>query len=184
STEDLVEAVRRIAAKHIYILSNNGNIVMAARQVKDIVTDKEIYVIPSKSIPQGIAALVNFDPEGDAEENAKNMERSLSQVKSGEVTYAVRDSQYGEIEIKSGDTLGLVEDVIVTTGKDLLTVAKETLEKMEWRGHDLVTIFYGQDVEEEQVSLLEKWLSEQNKGIEIEVYPGNQPLYYYIFGVE
>ncbi len=184
STEDLVEAVRRIAAKHIYILSNNGNIVMAARQVKDIVTEKEIYVIPSKSIPQGIAALVNFDPEGDAEENAKNMERSLSQVKSGEVTYAVRDSQYGEIEIKSGDTLGLVEDVIVTTGKDLLTVAKETLEKMEWRGHDLVTIFYGQDVEEEQVSLLEKWLSEQNKGIEIEVYPGNQPLYYYIFGVE
>jgi hypothetical protein len=184
STEDLVEAVRRVAAKHIYILPNNGNIVMAARQVKEILTDRDIRVIPTKSIPQGISALVNYDPNGEAQENADNMEKGLSLIKSGEVTYAVRDSQFGELEIKEGDILGLVEDVIQITGRDLLQVAKDTLEKMDWRNRDLVTIFYGEEITKEQAEALRDWVETEAPQIEVELYPGNQPLYYYIFGVE
>jgi DAK2 domain fusion protein YloV len=184
STEDLVEAVQRISAENVYILPNNGNIIMAANQVKDIITDKNIYVIPTKSIPQGISALVNYDPEGDPEENAQNMEKGLTQIQSGEVTYAVRDSQFGDLEIKEGDILGLVEDVIQITGREALQVAQATLEKMEWREHDLVTIFYGEDTSQEDAEKLREWLQSEAPSIEVELYPGHQPLYYYILGVE
>ncbi|WP_041219961.1 DAK2 domain-containing protein [Desulfitobacterium dichloroeliminans] len=184
STENIVEAVRKVQAKNVYILPNNGNIVMAARQVKELVTDRNVYIIPTKSIPQGISALVNYNPQGDAAENAKNMEDGLSLIKSGEVTYAVRDSQFGDLEISEGDILGLIEDVIQVTGKDRLQVAKETLDTMKWKDHDLVTIFYGEDVSEEQAEELRTWIAAEAPHIELELYPGYQPLYYYIFGVE
>jgi len=184
STENLVDAVRKVHAKNVYILPNNGNIIMAARQVKEIITDRNVYIIPTKSIPQGISALVNYNPQGEAEENVKNMEEGLSLIKSGEVTYAVRDSQFGELEIKEGDILGLVEDVIQVTGKDLLHVAQETLEKMAWREHDLLTVFYGEEVSEEQAEELKTWIEAEAPHIELEIYPGKQPLFYYIFGVE
>ena len=184
STENLVEAVRKVAAKNVYILPNNGNIVMAARQVKDIVTDRNVFIIPTKSIPQGISALVNYNPYGDAEENARTMEEGLSLIKSGEVTYAVRDSQFGDLEIKEGDILGLIEDVIQVTGRERLQVAQETLGKMNWKEHDLLTVFYGEDVSEEQAQELRAWIEAEAPHIELELYPGNQPLYYYIFGVE
>ena len=184
STEDLVEAVLKISARHIYILPNNRNIIMAARQVRDIVKDRGVDVIPSKSIPQGISALLNFNAEGEVEANIQNMERALGNVVSGEVTYAVRDSQFGTLNISSGDILGLVEDTIVTSGQALLEVAQETLVKMDWKTHDLVTIFYGEETLQEEVERLENWLKEENPNVEIEVHPGRQPLYYYIFGVE
>jgi len=184
STEDLAEAVRKISARHIYILPNNGNIIMAALQVRDIVQDRGVYVISSKSIPQGISALLNFNTEGEVEANAQNMERALGNVHSGEVTYAVRDSQFGTFNISSGDILGLVEDTIVTSGQTLLEVAQATLEKMDWKTHDLVTIFYGEETKQEEVERLENWLKEENPNVGVEVHPGRQPLYYYIFGVE
>ncbi|WP_052090486.1 DAK2 domain-containing protein [Desulfosporosinus sp. HMP52] len=184
STEDLSEAVRKVPAKQVFILPNNGNIIMAARQVKDVVQEQQVHVISSKSIPQGISALLSFNGEGDAETNLKNMERGLKSVRSGEVTYAVRDSQYGELTISDGDILGLVEDVIVTTGKSINEVAKATLDKMEWKTHDLVTIFYGEETKLEDVERLQDWLREENSNIEVEIHPGRQPLYYYIFGVE
>lgn len=184
STEDLAEAVRKISARHIYILPNNGNIIMAARQVRDIVQDRGVYVISSKSIPQGISALLNFNTEGEAEANAQNMERALDNVHSGEVTYAIRDSQFGTLNISSGDILGLVEDEIVTAGQTLLEVAQATLEKMDWKTHDLVTIFYGEETKQEEVERLKNWLKEENPNVGVEVHPGRQPLYYYIFGVE
>ncbi len=184
STEDLAEAVRKISARHVYILPNNGNIIMAARQVRDIVLDCEVTVIPSKSIPQGISALLNFNAEGEVDANVQNMERALGNVVSGEVTYAVRDSQFGTINILSGDILGLVEDIIVTSGPTLLEVAQATLEKMDWKTHDLVTIFSGEETKPEEVERLENWLKEENPNVEVEVHPGRQPLYYYIFGVE
>ena len=184
STEDLAEAVRKISARHIFILPNNGNIIMAARQVREVVQDRGVHVIASKSIPQGISALLNLNTEGEVEVNIQNMERSLGDVVSGEVTYAVRDSQYGTINISSGDILGLVEDTIVTSGQTLLEVAQATLEKMEWKTHDLVTIFYGEDTKQAEVERLENWLKEENPNVEVEVHPGRQPLYYYIFGVE
>ncbi|SHH61435.1 hypothetical protein SAMN02746098_00926 [Desulfosporosinus lacus DSM 15449] len=184
STEDLAEAVRKVPARQVFILPNNGNIIMAARQVKDVVQEREVHVISSKSIPQGISALLSFNSEGEAETNIKNMERGLSSVRSGEVTYAVRDSQYGDLTISDGDILGLIEDVIVSTGKSLYEVAQSTLDKMEWKTHDLVTIFYGEDTKLEEVERLQDWLREENPSIEVEVHPGRQPLYYYIFGVE
>lgn len=184
STEDLAEAVRKISARHVFILPNNGNIIMAARQVSDIVQDRGVSVISSKSIPQGISALLSFNAEGTVEANAQNMERALGNVVSGEVTYAVRDSQFGTINISSGDILGLVEDTIVTSGQTLLEVAQATLEKMDWKTHDLVTIFYGEETKQEEVERLEDWLKEENPNVEVEVHPGRQPLYYYIFGVE
>lgn len=184
STEDLAEAVRKVRAKNIYILPNNSNIMLAARQVQEVVPERSVSVIPSKSIPQGIAALMNFNPEGEAENNLMAMETGLASVKSGEVTYAVRDSQWDDLEIKAGDVLGLVEDKIVATGTSLMAVAQATLEKMEWRTRDLVTIFYGQEVEPQEVQRLQDWLGRENSGVEVEVHPGGQPLYYYIFGVE
>lgn len=184
STEDLAEAVRRIPAKNVYILPNNGNIIMAALQVKDIITDKEIYIIPTKSIPQGISALVNYDPDGDPGENVQNMEKGLTQIQSGEVTYAVRESQIRDLEIKAGDILGLVEDVIQITGREVLQVAQATLEKMEWREHDLVTIFYGEETSQEEAENLKEWLEAEVPSVEVELYSGHQALYYYILGVE
>lgn len=184
STEDLAEAVRKISARHIYILPNNGNIIMAARQVKDIVQNREVTVIPSKSIPQGISALLSFNAEGESEVNVQTMERALGSVVSGEVTYAVRDSQFGTLNIAAGDVLGLVEDTIVTSGQTLLEVAQVTLEKMDWKTHDLVTIFYGEETKQEEVERLENWLKEENPNVGVEAHPGRQPLYYYIFGVE
>jgi len=184
STEDLAEAVSKVPARQVFILPNNGNIIMTARQVKDIVQDREVHVISSKSIPQGISALLNYNAEGETKDNIQNMERALGQVRSGEVTYAVRDSQYGTIDISAGDILGLVEDVIVTAGQSLLEVAQLTLEKLEWQTHDLVTIFYGEETKQEELERLTNWLGEVNPSVEVEVHPGKQPLYYYIFGVE
>lgn len=184
STEDLAEAVQKVPARQVFILPNNGNIVMAARQVKDVIIGQQVHVIPSKSIPQGIAALLSFNSEGEVETNIKNMEQGLSNVRSGEVTYAVRDSQYGDLTISDGDILGLIEDVIVSTGKSLQEVAQSTLEKMEWETHDLVTIFYGEETKLDEVEHLQDWLRKENPNIEVEVHPGRQPLYYYIFGVE
>lgn len=184
STENILEAVQKVNAKNIYILPNNGNIVMAARQVQEVVKDRNVIVIPTKSIPQGISALVNYNPHGNVEENSQQMEEGLSLIQSGEVTYAVRDSQFGELEIREGDILGLVEGNIEITGKEIFQVAKDTLEKMDWKNRDLVTIFYGEDVTGEEAQDLKNWLEEEASHIEVELYPGNQPLYYYVFGVE
>ncbi|EQB21187.1 Dihydroxyacetone kinase family protein [Dehalobacter sp. UNSWDHB] len=157
---------------------------MAAGQVNELIEDKEIYVIPTKTIPQAIASLLAFNSDSLPEENVQNMTTAFRQVSSGEVTYAVRNSQYGELEIAEGDILGLIEGTIKTTGRDILDVAKNVLEEMNWREKDLVTIFYGKDMAEEDVSLLTDWLSEEKPEIEVEVYSGKQPLYYYILGVE
>ncbi len=184
STEELAAAVKKIFARNVYILPNNRNVILAARQVQEIIKDHQVHVIPSKSILQGISALLSFAQEGDAEENVRNMEKSLLNVRTGEVTYAVRDSQYEENTISKGDILGLLEGSIVTNGKDLLTVAQITLEKLEWREKDLVTIFYGEEVKDSEAKVLEQWLLTQNPTIEVQVIAGGQPLYYYIFGVE
>lgn len=184
STSDLAEAVQKVPARKVFLLPNNGNIIMAASQVTEITNEKEVYVIPAKSIPQAIAALLAFNADNAPEENREAMSKALTQVASGEVTYAVRNSLFGDLEISEGDILGLVEDKITTTGRDILEVAKKVLETMNWRDKDLVTIFYGKDMAEEDVQLLADWLENEKPDIEIEVYSGKQPLYYYILGVE
>jgi DAK2 domain fusion protein YloV len=184
STSDLAEAVRKVAARNVFILPNNGNIIMAASQVNEIIENQRVYVIPTKSIPQAIAALLAFNTDILPEENIKGMSKALAQVVSGEVTYAVRDSQYEDLEISEGDILGLVENKITTTGRDIFDVGKKVLETMNWREKDLVTVFYGKDMAEEDVQFLADWLESEKPEIEVEVYSGRQPLYYYILGVE
>lgn len=184
STSDLAEAIMKVPAQNIFLLPNNGNIIMAASQVNEVVEDRQVHVIPTKSIPQAIAALLAFNTDNLPEENVKAMSKVLNQVVSGEVTYAVRNSQFGELEISEGDILGLIEDKIITTGRDIFDVATRILEGMNWREKDIITIFYGKDMAEEDVQLLADWLESEKPDIEVEVYSGQQPLYYYIFGVE
>ncbi|KUO65973.1 MAG: dihydroxyacetone kinase [Gracilibacter sp. BRH_c7a] len=184
STNDLAEAARKVRANNVYILPNNSNIIMAANQVNVLVDESQVHVISTKSIPQAIAALLSFNPDLNHEENVQNMTGSIKQVTSGEVTYAVRNSQFGEIEITEGDILGLVEGEITTTARDIFEVAQKVLETMNWRDKDIITIFYGKDMAEEDVKLLQDWLEKEKPDIEVEVYPGKQPLYYYILGVE
>lgn len=184
STNDLAEAARKVQAKHIFLLPNNSNIIMAASQVNELLEDRQAYVIPSKSIPQAIAALLSFNPDLSPEENTEAMTFALNQVVSGEVTYAVRSSQFGELEIAEGDILGLIEGKITSTARDIFSVAQEVLEGMNWREKDLITIFYGKDMAEEDVQQLTDWLAREKPDIEVEVYAGKQPLYYYILGVE
>lgn len=184
STNDLAEAARKVRAKHIFLLPNNSNIIMAASQVNELLEGSQAHVIPSKSIPQAIAALLSFNPDLTPEENTEAMTSALSQVVSGEVTYAVRSSQFGELEIAEGDILGLIEGKIMSTARDIFSVAQEVLEGMNWRDKDLITVFYGKDMAEEDVQLLTDWLAREKPDIEVEVYAGKQPLYYYILGVE
>lgn len=184
STKDLAEAVKKVPAKNIFILPNNSNIILAAQQVNELIESRKVYVVPTKSIPQGISALLAFNPDMEPGENSKEMEEALTQVVSGEVTYAVRNSRYGDMEIAEGDILGLVNGKISTTGRDIFEVARNVLEAMNWRDKDLVTIFYGKDLAEEDVRMLEDWLQKEKPGIEVEVYAGKQPLYYYIIGLE
>jgi DAK2 domain fusion protein YloV len=184
STSDLAEAVLQVKAKNVFILPNNGNIIMAASQVNEVVDNQQVYVIPTKSIPQAISALLAFNSDNLPEENVQAMTEALKQVVSGEVTYAVRDSQFGNLEIAEGDILGLIDDKITATGRDIFEVAKKVLENMNWREKDIVTVFYGKDMAEEEVNQLSEWLESEKSDIEVEIYAGRQPLYYYILGVE
>jgi len=184
STSDLAEAVLKIKAKTVFILPNNGNVIMAASQVKDVVNGRQVHVIPTKSIPQAISALLAFNSDNLPEENIKNMTEALNHVVSGAVTYAVRDSQFGDLAIAEGDIIGLIEDKIAATGREIFEVAQKVLEKMNWREKDIVTVFYGKDMDEEEANQLTEWLESEKPDIEVEMYAGQQPLYYYILGVE
>lgn len=184
STNDLAEAARKVRAHHVYILPNNSNIIMAASQVNVLLEDSQVHVIPTKSIPQAISALLSFNPDVNAEQNTETMSGALKQVTSGEVTYAVRSTQFGEMDISEGDLLGLVEGKITATARDIFEVVQKVLEEMKWREKDIITIFYGKDMAEEDVQVLQDWLEKEKPDIEVEVYPGKQPLYYYILGAE
>ena len=157
---------------------------MAASQVKDVVNGRQVHVIPTKSIPQAISALLAFNSDNLPEENIKNMTEALNHVVSGAVTYAVRDSQFGDLAIAEGDIIGLIEDKIAATGREIFEVAQKVLEKMNWREKDIVTVFYGKDMDEEEANQLTEWLESEKPDIEVEMYAGQQPLYYYILGVE
>ncbi|CAM2814650.1 DAK2 domain-containing protein [Paenibacillus sediminis] len=185
STEDFVNAVRSISAQHIYILPNNSNIVLAAQQARDLLEDeRSVTVIPSKSIPQGIAAAFAFQEEEDIEVNTDNMLQAISHVKSGQVTYAVRDTQLDGLEIKAGNYIGIENSKIVATEEQLITTCKELLSKMIQNGDEVVTIIAGEDAKPDETSNLAAWLEQQYPGVELEVHDGGQPIYYYLFSVE
>ncbi|AKG34543.1 DAK2 domain-containing protein [Paenibacillus durus] len=185
STEDFVNAVTSISAKHIYILPNNSNIVLAAEQSKELLEgEREITVIASKSIPQGIAAAFAFQEEESVDSNTERMLEAINRVKSGQVTYAVRDTKYEEMDIKAGQYIGISNSKIVAAAEDLLSASQALLSKMLKSGDEIITILTGQEADLRDTEALEGWLGANYPDAEIEIHEGGQPLYYYLFSVE
>lgn len=185
STEDFVKAVRSIAAEQVFILPNNSNIVLAAEQARELLEDeRRITVIPSKTIPQGMAAAFAFQEDESAETNRDQMLEAIGRVQSGQVTHAVRDTQYDELDIKAGHYIGIHNSKIVATDESMLNACEGLLAQMLERGDEVVTILEGEEADPEVTGALAAWLEEQYPDAEIEVHQGGQPVYYYLFSVE
>ena len=183
STEDFVSAIQKLNCDHIFILPNNSNIILAAQQAQSVMEDQDIHVIPSKTIPQGLCACIMFNPDVDVTTNLDEMENALSQVKSGEVTYAVRDTTYEGMEIKKGQYMGMFGKAIVACQNDCMQASKELLSKMLDEDSELVTIIYGEDATKEMAEELGAFV-EENSDAEVEINNGEQPVYSFILGVE
>ncbi|MEH7299642.1 DAK2 domain-containing protein [Neobacillus drentensis] len=183
STEDIVKAVKEVNAKKVFILPNNKNIIMAAQQAADV-SDEEIYVIPSKTVPQGLSALLAFNPSTDVKANESAMMDALQHVKTGQITFAVRDTQIDGLEIEKDDFMGISEGKIVIKNKDKENAAKELLSQMLDEDSEILTIIFGEDVTEEEVTSLTQFVEENFADVEIEVHNGGQPLYSFIFSIE
>ena len=183
STQDMMECISKLNADHIFILPNNKNIIMAATQAAEI-SDKDVRVIPTKSIPQGITCITMFNAEHEVDENEAALMEALELVKTGSVTYAVRDTEMDGIEIKEGNMLGLIEGKINKVGEDYFEVAEEVLESMIDEDSELITIFYGKDVDESKIEEFTEKLEEKYEDCDVQFYKGDQPLYYFIMAVE
>ncbi len=183
STEDFLEGLKKINAENIIILPNNSNIIMAANQAKEI-SDKNVIVIPSKTVPQGFSALLAYNEEADAKENEKAMQYALENVKTGQVTFAVRDTSMNGIDIKEGDIIGIGEGEIKKCGQDKKEVALGLIEELVDEDSEIITLFYGEEISEESAIELKSLLEEKYNDLDIELYYGGQPLYYYILSVE
>ncbi|WP_062552076.1 DAK2 domain-containing protein [Peptoniphilus phoceensis] len=183
STEDLLKGVEKVGGKVIYLIPNNSNIILSAEQARDI-SDREIIVIPSKSVPQGIAAMLAFNEEATKEENKENMIEALESVTDASVTYAVRDTTIGGKEIHKDDIIGIASKDIISSGKTIFDVVTETVEKLMNDDISLVTLFYGEDVKEEDAEKVRETLEEKYPDIDIDVIEGDQPIYYYIISLE
>lgn len=183
STEDFIKAIDSTAAEHIFILPNNSNIILAAQQAKEM-SSKDITVIPTKTIPQGITSLLQFNEEASLDENERNMTSAIDSVKTGLVTYAVRDTEINGRTIKTDDIIGLMDKEIVVNGNDISDVVIQLTDEMVDDGTSMITLFYGEDVEEQDAEKLLKTLDEKYSEIDIEIVKGNQPVYYYMISVE
>jgi len=183
STEELLASIEKINAEKIIILPNNGNIILAAEQAKKI-SDKQISIIPTKTIPQGITAMLAFNPDLNIDENILHMTDSIKGVKTIQVTYSVRDSIFNDIKIKKGDILGIFNGDIVSVGKDINLVALEVLNKAIKEDDEIVTIYYGDSVEASVAEDLLKKIENASDEIDVEIYDGKQPVYHYIISVE
>lgn len=183
STQDMMECISKLNAEHIFILPNNKNIIMAATQAVEI-ADKDVRVIPTKSIPQGITCITMFNAEHEVDENEAALMEALELVKTGSVTYAVRDTEMDGIEIKEGNILGLIEGKINNVGEDYFKVAEDVLESMIDEDSELITIFYGKDVDESKIEDFTEKLEEKYEDCDVQFYKGDQPLYYFIMSVE
>lgn len=184
STEDMLSAIEKVNADVIYILPNNKNIILAAEQAKYLVEDKKIVVVPSRTVPQGITALINFIPDQTPEENLETMKEEMARVKTGQITYAVRNTNIGGMEIHEGDIMGIGDHGMLTVGTGIETVALDSLKAMADEESELVTIYYGSDVKEEDAQALLDKAKEAFPDLEIELQNGGQPIYYYMISVE
>lgn len=184
STEDILNAIDKINADNIYVLPNNKNIILAAQQAESLVEDKNIIVIPSKTIPQGISAMIGFIPDNRPEDNKEAMIDSMSYVKTGEVTYAVRDTVIDDKEIKEGNIMGIGDEGILAVGEEIDDTTINMIKEMQDEESEIVSLYYGAEVTEEAANKLADKIAEALPEIEVEVYPGGQPIYYYIASVE
>ncbi|RVT67140.1 DAK2 domain-containing protein [Niallia taxi] len=183
STEDIVNAVNKVNAKKVFILPNNKNIIMAAEQAAQVL-DAEVAVIPSKTVPQGMSALLAFNPSGDLETNKKGMIAALEHVKTGQITYAVRDTSIDGLQIETGDFMGIADGKIVAKSKEKVQSAQELLGKMIDEDTEILTIIKGEEALEEELEAIVSFVEENYEDVEVEVHDGKQPLYSFIFSVE
>ena len=184
STEDMLNAISKVNAEHIFILPNNKNIILAANQAKALTKDKDIIVIPTKTVPQGITAVINYVPEKSVEDNEKDMTEEIAHVKTGQITYAVRDTHIDDKEIHEGDIMGIGDHGMLAVGKEVAAVAKETVEQMVDDETELISIYYGEGFTEDEAEELAGELEEQYDYCDVEVNCGGQPIYYCIISVE
>lgn len=184
STEDMLNAIARVNADTIFIFPNNKNIILAANQAKALTKDKNIVVIPTKTVPQGITAVINYVPEKSAEENEKAMLEEIQRVKTGQITYAVRDTHIDDKEIHQGDIMGIGDHGMLSVGRDVVSVAKESVEAMVDDESELISIYYGEDFSQEEAEKLGEELEEKYDFCDVEVNCGGQPIYYCIISVE
>ena len=184
STEDMLEAIKHVNADTVYIFPNNSNIILAAQQATYLVEDKNIMVVPTKTIPQGITALINSMPENTPEDNLEIMTAEMGRVKTGQITYAVRNTTIDDVEIKENDIMGLGDHTILAVGSDITDTAFETIKKMADDTTELISIYYGSDVTEDDANALCERVSAEYPDCDIELQRGGQPIYYYILSAE
>ncbi|MBR5290871.1 MAG: DAK2 domain-containing protein [Erysipelotrichaceae bacterium] len=183
STEDFVAAINKLNAKHILILPNNSNIILAAQQAAVVLDDRDIHVLPSKSIPQGLSACLMFNPEADVEGNLEEMTEAIKNVKTGQVTYAIKDTTYEGLEIKEGDYMGMFEKSIIVAVPDKMQAVKTLVDQMVDEDAEIVTLIAGEDASEEEVEELVAYI-EDNYDAEVDLHRGDQPVYCFVLGVE
>ena len=184
STEDLLNAIDQVNAENIFLYPNNKNIIMAANQARELVQEKNIIVIPTKTVPQGISALLSYDPDGTLEANQEAMRNTITHVHTGEVTYAVRDTHIDNVEIHQGDIMAVGDDGLLSVGTEIHDVAVASVERMMFDEAELISVYYGKDYSEENASRLAMELSEKYPECDVEVENGGQPVYYCILAVE
>jgi len=184
STEDMLNAIDKVNADTIFILPNNSNIILAANQAKALVKDKQIIVVPTKTVPQGITAVINFVPDLSVEENEANMIEEIKRVKSGQVTYAVRDTMIDDKEIKCGDYMGIGDKGILAVGTDMQEITLEMVDHMVDEDSELISIYYGSDICEEDAEALSQLIGDKYPDADVELQYGGQPIYYYVISVE
>ncbi len=184
STEDMLTAISKVNADDIFILPNNGNIILAAEQAKHLTEDKNIYVIPSKTVPQGITAIINFVYDKAPEENVTRMTEEMRRVKSGQVTYAVRDTSLDGKEIKQGNIMGIGDKTILAVGEEVAATALELIRCLADEESELISLYYGEEVKEEEADALAEEIMGQYPDLDVEIHYGGQPIYYYVLSVE
>lgn len=184
STEDILNAIDRISADNVFIFPNNSNIILASQQARSLVEDKNVVVIPSKTIPQGIMAMLNFMVNKSPEDNEETMVREMANVKSGSVTYSIRDTVIQDIEIKQGDIMGIGDKGIMNTGSQVMATTVELADKLIDEDSEIVTLYYGKDATEDEANLIADTIMKEHPEVEVEVHNGGQPVYYYLVSVE
>lgn len=184
STEDMLNAIDQVNAEHIFILPNNKNIILAANQAQELTEDKNIIVVPSKTVPQGITAIINYMPDADAQTNLEAMIEGIGNVKTGQVTYAVRDTHIDDKEIHEGDIMGIGDSGILAVGQSVEETTKEMLAQLVDEDTELISLYYGQDVQEESAENFAQEIEDLYPDVDVDVHSGGQPIYYYVLSVE